>query len=173
MTTPREEKALHDVFIFSVWVKGLVGLLQTLGGSAFLLVPQPTLTRWIARMTAPEIAGDPHDFFATVLRHTAEHWATGTQTFAGVYLLLHGVIKLILVAALLRRRMWSYPASMWVLGAFIVYQMYRYTFTHSPWLLALTALDVAVVALIHHEYGQRKLLGFPGERAAAAKPPAD
>lgn len=161
MPTPREEKALHDVFIFSVWVKGLVGLLQTLGGSAFLIIPRQTMTDWIARLTAPEISSDPHDFIATLVRHTAEHWATGTQTFAGVYLLLHGVIKLILVAALLRRRMWSYPASMWVLGGFIVYQCYRYTFTHSPWLLALTALDVIVVALIHHEYGQRKRIGFP------------
>ena len=173
MPTPREEKALHEVFIFTIWVKGLVGLLQTLGGLAFLVIPQQTVTNLIARFTAPEFTDDQHDFVAMVLRHTADQWATGTQTFAGVYLLLHGVIKLVLVGALLRRKMWSYPASIWVLAAFILYQCYRYTFTHSPWLLALTVLDIAVVALIHHEYGQRKLNGFPGQPAPGTTSPRD
>ena len=51
---------------------------------------------------------------------------------------------------------------MWVLGAFIAYQVYRYSFTHSTWLIVLTALDVVVIALIHHEYRLRKRHGFPG-----------
>jgi uncharacterized membrane protein len=65
---------------------------------------------------------------------------------------MHGAIKILLVAALLRGKMWSYPLSIWVLGAFIAYQGYRYTLTHSPWLIALTALDVVVVALVWNEY---------------------
>ena len=63
-------------------------------------------------------------------------------------------------AGLLRRKMWSYPASMWVLGAFVVYQCYRYTQTHSPWLIALTVLDIAVIILVWHEWRARQKVGF-------------
>jgi uncharacterized membrane protein len=31
-------------------------------------------------------------------------------------------------------------------------QLYRYVFTHSPWLLVLTALDLVVILLTWHEY---------------------
>lgn len=160
MTTPREEKVIHDAFLVSVWIKGLVGLIQVMSGIALLLVTQAWLVALVTRFTTPELSEDPQDLIATFLRHGAAQWGTSTQLFAGIYLIIHGVIKVLLVAGLLRRKMWSYPASMWVLGAFIVYQCYRYTHTHSIWLLLLTALDVVVVLLIHHEYRQRKRIGF-------------
>ena len=160
MTTAREEKALHDVFLVSVWIKGIVGLLQAVSGTLLLLVTQQALTAFVMHLTTPELSEDPHDLIATFLKSSAQHWGSGTQLFAGVYLILHGVIKILLVAGLLRKKMWSYPVSLWVLGAFIVYQCYRYTFTHSVWLVLLTTLDVAVVGLIFHEYRIRKTLGF-------------
>nr|WP_258171938.1 DUF2127 domain-containing protein [Burkholderia contaminans] len=39
-----------------------------------------------------------------------------------------------------------------VFGLFIGYQVYRFTFTHSVWLLLVTALDIVVIALTWHEY---------------------
>jgi uncharacterized membrane protein len=41
------------------------------------------------------------------------------------------------------------------LGAFCVYQVYRYTHTHSEALLWLTVFDVAVVVLTWQEYRLR------------------
>jgi uncharacterized membrane protein len=38
------------------------------------------------------------------------------------------------------------------LAAFIAYQMYRFLFTHSLWLIALTVLDLIVAFLIWREY---------------------
>jgi uncharacterized membrane protein len=113
----------------------------------------------VVSITNPELAEDPRDPVATFLRHSALQWGSGTQHFAAAYLILHGAIKILLVAALLRRKMWSYPVSIWVLAAFIVYQVYRYTLTHSIWLVLLTALDVTVVILIWHEYRWRTTTG--------------
>ncbi len=62
------------------------------------------------------------------------------------------MVKLLLVAGLLRDRMWAYPASLAVLGAFMAYQLYRYSYTDSVGLLVLTAFDVVVVGLVWHEY---------------------
>jgi len=44
--------------------------------------------------------------------------------------------------------------SLWFLAAFIAYQTYRFFFTHSLWLIALTVLDLAVAFLIWREYRQ-------------------
>ncbi|HVR82263.1 MAG TPA: DUF2127 domain-containing protein [Luteimonas sp.] len=160
MTTPRKEEALHDFFLISVWIKGLVGLIQAVAGVLLLFVTQQALTAFVLYLTTPELSEDPHDLIATLLKSSAEHWGAGTQLFASIYLITHGAIKILLVAALLRKKMWSYPVSMWVLGAFIVYQCYRYTLTHSVWLVLLTALDVVVVFLIFHEYRMRKARGL-------------
>ena len=39
-----------------------------------------------------------------------------------------------------------FPASIAVFGLFIAHQLYRYTATHSIWLLVVTGLDMAVTA---------------------------
>jgi uncharacterized membrane protein len=42
------------------------------------------------------------------------------------------------VIALLKSKRWAYPAAMIVFGAFILYQVYRFTLTRSPGLIALS-----------------------------------
>ena len=53
---------------------------------------------------------------------------------------------------LLRGKLWSYPASLIVLGLFIVYQLYRFSYTHGAGLVVFTVFDVFVMGLIWHEY---------------------
>ena len=62
------------------------------------------------------------------------------------------MVKLALVIGLLKGKLWSYPASLIVLGLFIVYQLYRFSYTHGAGLIVLTILDVVVMGLIWHEY---------------------
>lgn len=75
-----------------------------------------------------------------------------SKEFYAFYLLSHGLIKLLLVVGLLRGKLWSYPASLVALGAFMVYQVYRWSYTHSPGLLVLTVFDAVVMVLIWHEW---------------------
>jgi uncharacterized membrane protein len=82
----------------------------------------------------------------------AQNLTVSTQRFYAFYLLSHGVIKLLLVAGLLRKKLWAYPASLLVLGLFIVYQLYRFSYTHGIGLIVLTVFDVIVMGLIWHEY---------------------
>jgi uncharacterized membrane protein len=62
------------------------------------------------------------------------------------------VIKLAMVAALLRGLLWAYPVSIVVLLGFVFYQLYRFEFTHSWGLMALSLFDLLVIALIVREY---------------------
>jgi len=92
----------------------------------------------------------------TVLQRVVHELTADTKLFVSGYLIIHGVIKVLLVVGLLGRRFWSYPVSLCFLAAFIVYQMYRFLFTHSLWLIALTVLDLIVAFLIWREYQVRK-----------------
>ncbi|WP_147201012.1 DUF2127 domain-containing protein, partial [Pseudonocardia asaccharolytica] len=81
---------------------------------------------------------------------TAE-FASGNRTFAVLYLALHGIVKVALVVALLRRWSPAYPIAIVVLGAFAGYEIFRATQTGSVVLPFLAAIDVAIVVLIVRE----------------------
>ena len=156
MTTTSREKTLHRLFLISVWIKGAAGLLETIAGVPFFFATRKSVQAFVVLLTAPELSEDPDDWIATTLSHAAQHFSADTALFAGAYLVIHGLIKLFLVAGLLHGRLWAYPTSLSFLVAFIVYQCYRYLFTHSIWLLLLTVIDVIVSFLIWHEYHMRK-----------------
>src|SRR5437588_12737836 len=147
-----ERKIEHGLFLLSVWSKGIAGLVETIGGLLLLCVPQAGLNALVVALTAPELAEDPTDRVATLLQRIVHELTADTKIFISGYLIIHGVIKVLLVAGLLGRRLWSYPVSLWFLAAFIAYQMYRFLFTHSLWLIALTVLDLIVAFLIWREY---------------------
>jgi uncharacterized membrane protein len=69
------------------------------------------------------------------------------------YLFSHGLIKLVLVAAVLANRVWAYPVFMAAMIGFILYQLYRMSFEVSFVLVAITVLDAVVLMLAWHEYG--------------------
>ena len=152
MTSYRERKVEHTLFLVGVWTKGAAGVVETIGGVLVLFVTQKVLDSMVLFLTAPELAEDPDDQIANYLHTTVQQFSQDTKVFASVYLIIHGLIKLFLVAGLLWDRMWAYPLSLWFIGAFIVYQCYRFAHTHSIWLVVLAAFDLIVAFLIWREY---------------------
>lgn len=146
------ERGIHLIFEVSLWLKGAFALSEIIAGIAAYFISQQFLLSIVQWVTKDEFAEDPHDLVANFLLHAAETLSVSTQKFAAIYLLAHGVIKLWLIVGLLRGRLWYYPVAIIVFALFIAYQLYRYTFTHSIWLLAITVLDVLVIALTGHEY---------------------
>ena len=145
-------RPLHRLFLISVWLKGGAGLLETIAGVLFFFVTPKAIEAFVVWLTAPELSEDPSDWIATTLSRTVRQFSADTTLFIGLYLVLHGLIKLFLVAGLLRGKLWAYPISLWFLAGFIVYQCYRYVHTHSVWLVLLTIFDLIVAFLIWHEY---------------------
>ena len=150
------ERTLHRLFDLGVLIKGIDGALELAGGVLLLLVKPLTLKAMIVFLTAHEISEDPADLVANLLRNSVRHLSLNTTLFAGVYLLAHGLAKLLLVVGLLRGRRWAYPAALWFLAAFVLYQCYRILLTQSLPLTALTAFDIVVMSLIWREYRFRK-----------------
>jgi uncharacterized membrane protein len=151
--TATKEQRIHQIFAVSVLLKGAHALIECLGGMALALISTNTIIDLANRLTQDELIEDPRDFVATHLRIWTQNFSVSTKTFYAFYLLSHGVVKLFLVVGLLKGKLWSYPTSLIVLGLFILYQLYRFSYTHGMGLIFLTVFDVFVMGLIWHEYG--------------------
>ena len=147
-----DERNIHLAFEISLLLKGLFALGQIIGGIVALFVTRGFLLKTVSVLTQQELAEDPHDLIANYVLNSAQNLSIGTQLFVALYLLSHGSIKLWLIIGLLRQKLWYYPTAIVVFGLFIVYQLYRFSFTHSAWLLLITGVDLVVIALTWHEY---------------------
>lgn len=147
-----DEKRIHLIFVISLYLKGAFALLEIAGGFLAYFIPKSFVLGVVATLTQSELTEDPRDLVANYLLHAAQHISVATQHFAAIYLLSHGAVKLWLIVGLLRERLWYYPTALIVFGAFIVYQLYRFSFTHYTFLLFLTVIDIIVIVLTWHEF---------------------
>jgi uncharacterized membrane protein len=147
-----QEKRIHQIFVVSVLFKGIHALIEIAGGIALYLTSTATILAWINRFSQGELTEDPHDWIARQALKFGEHFSVAEHNFYAFYLLSHGLIKSVLVIGLLRQKLWAYPASFVVFGAFIAYQLYRYSFTGDIGLILLSIFDAFVIYLAVHEY---------------------
>ena len=154
---PGISRGLDETFKIGLVLKAADGVLEIVSGLFLLLVSPSTIDRIAHRLTAHELGQDPHDRIANYILHTTAHLSSGTTLFGAIYLLSHGISKVVLVAFVLRGRLWAYPWLMGLLGAFIAYQLYVIVLVKfSWWLLALTVFDAFLVWLTWREYLARR-----------------
>lgn len=146
------EKNVHRAFEASLILKGIFAILEIVAGVLVYFVSQQFLLKLILALTDQEFIDDPDDRLARYLIQFAQEFSVNSRLFTSFYLLSHGVLKLFLIVGLMRRKLSFYPAAILVFALFIAYQLYRFTYTHSIWLLVLTLLDLVVIWLTWHEY---------------------
>ncbi len=153
---PGSRSLLHTAFETGIALKGIDGLLEILGAVLLWRVNRATLNRIVVMLTQHELSEDPHDFVARHLVAASQHLGYGARSFAALYLLMHGVVKVVLVAALWGNKLWAYPAMMAALVLFLVYQVYRLSRIPTLLVLALSILDLIVLWLTWVEYRRVK-----------------
>lgn len=146
------EKTTHALFQLSLLCKAVFAVAEILAGIGAFFVTQQFVFTLVDRVTSVELFQHQHDAIANYLYASAQHFSLSTRNFTAVYLLSHGVVKLWLIVGLLREKHWYYPLAIAVFGLFVVYQLYRFNLSHSPWLIVITVIDVLVIALTWHEY---------------------
>ncbi|MGD8194111.1 DUF2127 domain-containing protein [Herbiconiux sp. P18] len=152
-------------------LKGVDGSLELLAGLALLLFPH-ALARLIAPLAVSE-AG-PHPYLNAVAYWVgrADHeLLAGDHLFAVVFLLLHGIVKLVLVYCLLRRFQWVYPWALGVLGAFALYQGYVLVVRPTVGMAVLTVIDLVIIWLVWREWRMVRRQAAEPPGADAAEPP--
>src|SRR5262249_23322917 len=112
-----------------------------------------SIARMVIRFANRELDPDSSLFLAAM--RWAENLSPQSTTVATVYLFAHGIIKVILVVALLSRKIWAYPTAIIILLLFMVYEMQRIYTHHSIMLSVAAVLDAAVVVLIYREFRSR------------------
>ncbi|MDA8388545.1 MAG: DUF2127 domain-containing protein [Nitrospiraceae bacterium] len=149
----KRRNLVHKGFEIGILLKFIDGIFEVTGGMALVWLSPQTLKGFVRAITRHELSEDPRDLVANFLVRSAGHFSVSAKVFVSVYLLSHGIIKIALVLSLWRRKLWSYPAAIVFFILFIIYQVYRYTYHHSAWLVLLSILDVIVVMLTWMEYG--------------------
>ncbi len=143
---------LDKTFKVSLVLKGLDGVLELVGGILLLLVSPAEMGSVVRYVTQHELSEDPHDLIATALVHLAGTMTTSATLFSAIYLLLHGLVKVVLVWAVLRDKLWAYPWMIAFLLVFIAYQGYELLVAFTWGMVLLTAFDIFIVWLTLHEY---------------------
>ncbi len=155
---------LDQAFLAGIVLKGLDGLLEVVGGLVLLVVSPALINQLAQAVTQHELSEDPHDFIATHLLHAAGTLSGSSVRFGAIYLLSHGLVKIVLVAALLRNQVWAYPWMIAFLLLFAAYQVYRIALRFSIGLFLLTLFDLAVAWLTYREYLRHRARPASGSR---------
>lgn len=152
---------LDVTFEVSIVAKGLDGIVELVGGLLLLLVTPAAINQFVTAVTQHELSEDPNDFIASRLLRLSSGLTGPALRFAAAYLLLHGIVKVVLVVALLRTKLWAYPWMIGFLVVFIVYQVYRIALTPAAWLVALTVFDAFVAWLTWREWRKQRQVPRP------------
>ncbi|MEO7617379.1 MAG: DUF2127 domain-containing protein [Candidatus Saccharibacteria bacterium] len=151
----RATTTLDKAFEVSILLKGIDGILEIIGGILLLLVSPANINKIATSLTQHELVEDQRDFFASHILQFTHHLTGGALLFGAIYLLSHGIVKIVLIAEILQNRLWAYKGLIVLTIGFIIYQLYRFTYTHSISLILLSVFDVVVVYLTLKEYQKR------------------
>ena len=143
------EKGIHDVFVIGMIWKGMGGVFDVVVGSVLLF--DNSIIAFISDLVSNELIDDPNDFFVSRAQHLLQ-FTPADQLFGGIYLIAHGLVKLILVIGLWFNKIWAFPAAIAIISLFIFYQTIRVIQYHSILLSFLTVFDAIFLWLVIHEY---------------------
>lgn len=150
-----ETSAVQNIYIgfwVSVVLKGLISVAEVAGGIVILFIPTDILTALAQSFFDTGILGDPNGFLAMRFMQTLGEFTSATQTFVAIYLLVRGLIKSLVLGAVISNKLWAYPASLMVLGALVAFQAYQILSTHSLVVTCITIFDLVVMYFVYCEY---------------------
>ena len=144
----QEEHVVYEFFLWSVLLKGAISVAEIIGGIALFFIPAD----FIVQGALLVLNNIPSGSLQNSLMSEVAKYTTGAVTFVALYLISRGLIKAVLIFALLKNKLWAYPSSLFVLTAFVVYQVYQVLHDHSLLLVAVTLFDLVVMYFIYREW---------------------
>jgi len=155
--TGPKRRVLRIAFLAAVVVKGLDGVIETLAGIAVAILGTAGVYELVIQFTAPELDLHPASKTIHLLRHGASDLSHASSRFVVIWLLVHGILKLVLAVELLRGRSWIFPAAALILSAFVAFMTYKLSVHFSGWLLAFALFDLMTVILVLNEWRSHRM----------------
>lgn len=156
---------LDWTFQIGLVLKGLDGALELIGGLLLLVMTPDQISSLLRALTQHELSEDPEDLIAGLLVHFANTLTVSVSLISAVYLLLHGLVKVVLVWAVLSNHLWAYPWMIAFLLFFIIFQAYQLWTAFSWAIFWLTVFDVFIVWLTWREYRSHRALRSGAQNA--------
>ena len=135
-----------------MWWRIFYGVLRTMLGLALLQVVDVPFTDILYRLLGRELIEDPQDALFMIVHSFLQVHPITVTYFLSAYLLFWGFIDIVLSIQMLRKKMWAFPVSMYLIALFVSYELYRLIHTHSRILLFVIVIDILVLWIIHREY---------------------
>ncbi len=152
-TTNGNHNTTTDVlFRIGIIVKGVDSLFEVLGG---VLLTMPTrLARYLLVISQHE-AYRHHSVLAGRLDQLAGGVSMHPSTGEAIYLIIHGLAKVVLIAAIFYQKRWGYIGFIAVLTLFALIELVRAVTAREVVTGILGIFDVCVVVLIYKEFRDR------------------
>lgn len=161
-----------DVFYeIGVILKGVDGLVELLVGILLLIAPRmPHDALHAVKSELVEHSTPLRAFVAGYVQNLDNRLVQSGVTFLVLFLILHGVVKLVLVYCLLRRIHRAYPYALAVLIAFLGYQVYTLIVAPTIGMAVLTVIDAVIIVLVYKEYREIRPSAGAGRAEDGASP---
>lgn len=151
--TDRSEDRL---FVLGMWWRIGYGFFRIIFGLAVLKVVGSPLIDVVTRLMQHELTQDPNDMLYAAASSLLSHHPLHVTYFLSFYFIFWGIVDIVLSYNLIKHHLWAFPISFLLIGAFIAYEVVRFTHTRSLLLLWVILLDSIILALIWKEYRKLK-----------------
>jgi len=151
--TEKEKKNIFSViFQFSMLWRIFYGILKILSG--FILFRIVTLEPFspLFRIGKHSFFFHPDNFIIEFINSYIHRLSISTAIFISFYLIFWGFVDAFLSYFILKKQIWAYPFSLVLIFLFTVYEIYRFSYTHSPVLFIVIIVDIIILLVIKKEY---------------------
>lgn len=146
--SPDEVRIIEGGYFISILLKGLISLIETISGTVLLFIPPSLYLGFLDRL----VDFIPFVHLSTQLDAELAQYTAHTAHFVAFYFFIRGIVKLVLIIALLRNKLWAFPFLLAVMGALVLYQLWQIFTTHSYLVIGITLFDLIVMYFVYREW---------------------
>ena len=149
---PEESK----LFQISMWWRIIYGILRVILGITFLRLIGVQVSEFVYIIMSHELTQGVNDIVFNKIYFLFEKHDFTIGYFIAGYFIFWGCVDIFLSLSLLHKVRIAYPISIGLIGVFILYSTFRFSYTHSVVLLGVIGIDIIILYLIYREYKKLK-----------------
>ncbi|VVB79384.1 Uncharacterised protein [uncultured archaeon] len=146
------DREIFETFRVLTFFKFLFALSEFIAGIVIFAIGRNNLVNFVISVAQRELLEDGNGSIAGYIVNLAQNFSIKAEIFIALYLIIHGIVKIILLYGVWNRKKIAYPVSILVFSLFLIYQIRLYLTNFSSWLLVLSVIDLAYVALLIFEF---------------------
>lgn len=151
-TEVKQSRDLYDtLFNIGMWWRIVYGIFRLILGLVLLKMIGTSFSDLFLKMMSHEVTQDPDDFLFTKIEPLARHLSYTVTYFVAIYFIFWGSVDAFLSINILRKKLWAFKVSFVLIIVFVMYEIHRFTYTHSKMLGFIILVDLILIWLIWNE----------------------